>query len=54
MQDGNQARTDLAIDPEMLQKVEQMIKLFKVHRCAMDFDGKFCKQVLNDSDNNHT
>ena len=52
MQDGYQARTDLAIDPEMLKKVEQMVKDFKVHRCAMDFDGRFCKRVLNDSNDN--
>jgi hypothetical protein len=36
----------VAIDPEMLVKVEKMVKSFKVHRCAMDFDGGFCKEVM--------
>ena len=36
----------VAIDPEMLAKVEKMVRNFKVHRCAMDFDGGFCKEVM--------
>ena len=26
--------------------VEKMVKLFKTHRCAMDFDTNFCKAVF--------
>ncbi len=31
-------------------KLEQMVKKFKTHRCAMDFDHSFCKSVYHDSD----
>jgi len=24
-------------------KLEKLVKKFKAHRCAMDFDSKFCK-----------
>jgi len=24
-------------------KIEKMVKLFKTHRCALDFDHAFCK-----------
>ena len=37
----------LAIIPA---KLEQMVKKFKTHRCAMDFDHSFCKSVYSDSD----
>jgi hypothetical protein len=31
-------------------KVEKVLKEFKTHRCAMDFDSSFCKAVfLNDA-----
>jgi hypothetical protein len=29
-----------------LTHVEKMVKLFKTHRCAMDFDTNFCKAVF--------
>jgi len=29
-------------------KLEQMVKKFKTHRCALDFDYSFCKEVFND------
>jgi hypothetical protein len=29
-------------------KVEKMLKEFKTHRCAMDFDSSFCKAVFLD------
>jgi hypothetical protein len=28
-------------------KVEKMLKRFKTHRCAMDFDSSFCKAVFH-------
>ena len=33
-------------------KVEKLLKRFKTHRCAMDFDSAFCKAVFCD-DNGH-
>ncbi len=30
-------------------KLEQMVKKFKTHRCAMDFDHSFCKAVYNET-----
>ena len=33
--------------------IEKLVKLFKTHRCAMDFDSAFCKAVflpVNDDD----
>jgi hypothetical protein len=30
--------------------VEKMLKRFKSHRCAMDFDGAFCKAVFHNDD----
>ena len=35
-------------------KIEKMVKQFKTHRCALDFDHSFCKAVyidLTDDDN---
>jgi len=29
------------------QKLEKMVKQFKTHRCALDFDYSFCKTVFN-------
>jgi hypothetical protein len=29
-------------------KLEQMVKKFKMHRCAMDFDHSFCKAIYRD------
>jgi hypothetical protein len=29
-------------------KLEQMVKQFKTHRCALDFDYSFCKEVFKD------
>jgi hypothetical protein len=29
-------------------KLEQMVKKFKTHRCALDFDHSFCKKEFND------
>ena len=37
----------LAIIPA---KLAQMVKKFKTHRCAMDFDHSFCKSVYSNSD----
>jgi hypothetical protein len=31
-------------------KVEKMLKRFKTHRCAMDFDSSFCKAVFHSDD----
>jgi hypothetical protein len=27
-------------------KIEQMVKQFKTHRCAVDFDGAFIRAVI--------
>jgi hypothetical protein len=27
-------------------KIEQMVKQFKTHRCAVDFDGTFIRAVI--------
>jgi hypothetical protein len=37
------ANDNLAIIPA---KLEQMVKKFKMHRCAMDFDHGFCKTTF--------
>ena len=37
---------NLAIIPA---KLEQMVKKFKTHRCAMDFDHSFCKAIYKES-----
>jgi hypothetical protein len=37
--------TNLAIIPT---KLEQMVKKFKRHRCAMDFDYSFCKTIYKE------
>ena len=29
-------------------KVEKMVKLFKTHRCALDFDHGFCKALFQE------
>jgi hypothetical protein len=36
---------DMAASPV---KVEKLLKKFKTHRCAMDFDSTFCKVVFLD------
>lgn len=40
-------QNDLSIVP---MKLEQMIKKFKTHRCAMDFEYAFCKTVYKERD----
>ncbi len=30
-------------------QLEQMVKKFKMHRCALDFDYSFCKEVFNET-----
>jgi hypothetical protein len=30
--------------------VEKLLKRFKTHRCAMDFDSSFCKAVFHHDD----
>ncbi len=30
------------------QKLEQMVKHFKTHRCAMDFNYAHCKAIYNE------
>ena len=30
-------------------KLEQMVKQFKTHRCTLDFDYYFCKEVFKDT-----
>jgi hypothetical protein len=30
--------------------VEKLLKRFKTHRCAMDFDSTFCKAVFRSDD----
>ena len=51
---GNQAAENLATS-EALQlttvKIEQMVKQFKTHRCAVDFDSAFIKSVIVKKDN---
>ena len=37
--------TDEKIVP---QKLEQMVKHSKTHRCAMDFDYAYCKAIYNE------
>ena len=37
--------TNLAI---ILTKLKQMVKKFKTHRCAMDFDYSFCKTIYKE------
>jgi hypothetical protein len=31
-------------------KVDKVLKMFKTHRCAMDFDKAFCKKIFTKSD----
>ena len=52
MQCENNDNASLAIDPEMLPRVEKILKEFRAHRCALDFDHKFCKAVQDDDNNN--
>jgi hypothetical protein len=44
--------TDLDIAADSLVNVEKLLKRFKTHRCAMDFDSTFCKAAFCD-DNRH-
>jgi hypothetical protein len=47
--DGQQlldSSSNLAIIPE---KLEQMVKKFKTHHCAMDFDHSFCKAIYKEA-----
>ena len=30
------------------EKIEQMVKKFRTHRCAFDFDRKFCDVHVNE------
>jgi hypothetical protein len=30
-------------------KLEQMVKQFQMHMCALDFDYSFCKEVFKDA-----
>jgi hypothetical protein len=30
------------------EKIEQMVKMFRTHRCAFDFDQKFCDAHVNE------
>jgi hypothetical protein len=30
------------------EKIEQMVKMFRTHRCAFDFDRKFCDAHVNE------
>ena len=39
------SETKLTIIPT---KLEQMVKKFKTHRCAMDFDYSFCKTIYKE------
>jgi hypothetical protein len=44
--EGQQIATEAThLDAPLIQ-VEKMVKLFKTHRCAMDFDTHFCKVVF--------
>ena len=52
MQCENNDNASLAIDPEMLPRVEKVLKEFRAHRCALDFDHKFCKAVQDEDNNN--
>jgi len=33
-------------EPLQLQEIERVVKLFKTHRCALDFDGGFIKETF--------
>jgi hypothetical protein len=37
---------NIAIIP---MRLEQMVKKFKTHRCAMDFDRTFCKALFKEA-----
>ena len=52
MQHENNDNASLAIDPEMLPRVEKVLKEFRAHRCALDFDHKFCKAIQDEDNNN--
>jgi hypothetical protein len=48
----NSAKMDSVINDDSASpvKVEKVLKEFKTHRCAMDFDSSFCKAIfLNDA-----
>jgi hypothetical protein len=38
---------DVAVSPV---NVEKLLKRFKTHRCAMDYDIAFCKAVFHSDD----
>jgi len=40
-----EAHHDISLDPVTLTKV---VKQFKMHRCALDFDTALCKAVIID------
>jgi hypothetical protein len=40
-------KNDLSIVP---MKLEKILKKFKTHRCAMDFNCAFCKTVYKERD----
>ena len=52
MQCENNNNDNLAIDPDMLPRVEKVLKEFRAHRCALDFDHKFCKAIQDEDNNN--
>ena len=45
----NNVIEDIKEDEPVVVKVEKMKKLFKTHRCAMDFDSKFINSAVNSS-----
>ena len=51
-QEQAEATTDLPVVDETTTPVEiqKIIKLFKTHRCAMDFDSSFCKASFKGDD----
>jgi hypothetical protein len=47
----NQGNAECSNEKDALtvpEKLEQMIKQFKTHRCTMDFDYAFCKSIYKE------
>jgi hypothetical protein len=44
-QEDSRGKNSLAVIPS---KIEQMVKKFKMHRCAMDFDHSFVKAIYKE------
>ncbi len=49
MQGNQSANTEQENSALIPVKLEQMVKKFKTHRCALDFDYSFCEEVFNET-----